>query len=130
MYNSEEEPEDFIDYSNLTHLDKYEETVNYVLPFEPKDHYVNGEKVNQVRRFDSGGVRDLDKDKLDFEGFLSAIVLEEFAKYMHKHRYLLNGEFRDSDNWQLGFGDLHFTVCMKSLWRHFFDFCKEHRGFK
>lgn len=84
----------------------------------------------EIRKFESGGVRDTDEGKLDLEGFLSPIVIEAFGEYMNKHRILPNKEVRDSDNWLNGFGDKHFDVCMKSLWRHFLDLWLEHRGFK
>ncbi len=113
----------FIDYSDLDTSLK-ERVDNFKEEMEFK------KETEKIRKFETGGVRDSDKDKLDFEGFLSPLVIEEFSKYMHKHRLLSNGEFRNSDNWQLGFGGEHFSVCMKSLWRHFFDLWKEHRGYK
>ncbi len=110
----------------------WKEKILKILRYENINNVIKKEitEENKIRRFKSGGVRDLDIDKLDFEGFLSPLVIEEFGKYMHKHRKLSTGEERDSDNWQLGFGDKHFSVCMKSLWRHFFDLWKEHRGYK
>jgi len=84
----------------------------------------------KIRKFDTGATRDTDEGKLDFEGFLSPIVLEKFAEYMNKHRKQADGQLRDSDNWQKGFGKDHFKVCMKSWFRHFFGVWKEHRGFK
>ena len=77
--------------------------------------------------FESGAYRDGQEGKLDFEGFLSPVVLEEFAKYMHKNRLQSNGVLRDSDNWQAG---IPKTSYMKSGWRHFFDWWKEHRGLR
>jgi len=83
-----------------------------------------------MRNFKSGATRNDNKDKYDFEGFLSPLVIEAYGKYMHKHRKQADGKLRASDNWQKGFGDKHLDVCMKSLWRHFLDLWKEHRGFK
>jgi len=83
-----------------------------------------------MREFKSGATRNDNKNKLDFEGFLSPIVLEAYSKYMHKNRIQADGKLRASDNWQKGFGDNHLSVCMKSLWRHFLDLWKEHRGYK
>ena len=83
-----------------------------------------------MRNFKTGATRDDDKDKYDLEGFLSPIVLEFFAAYMHKHRKQADGKLRPSDNWQQHFGEEHFSVCMKSWWRHFVDVWKEHRGYK
>jgi hypothetical protein len=78
-----------------------------------------------VREFGTGATRDLDANKLDFEGFLSPIVLERYAEHMHKARRMPDGSMRESDNWQLG---IPVVVYMKSLWRHFFGVWKLHRG--
>jgi hypothetical protein len=78
-----------------------------------------------VRTFGTGATRDLDANKLDFEGFLSPLVLERYAQHMHKARGMSDGTMRASDNWQLG---IPIPVYMKSLWRHFFDVWKRHRG--
>lgn len=78
-----------------------------------------------IRTFDTGANRNSDEGKLDFEGFLSPSVLEAYAKYMHKNRHLEDGTLRDSDNWQKG---IPKDAYMKSMWRHFFDVWKDHRG--
>ena len=78
-----------------------------------------------MRIFKSGSTRDDNKNKLDYEGFLSAIVLKRFAEYMNKHRKQSDGNLRDSDNWQKG---IPKDVYMKSMWRHFMDLWLEHRG--
>lgn len=82
-----------------------------------------------MREFKSGGIRDDDHDKIDYEGFLNPKVIEAFGKYMHKHRFQADGKMRDSDNWQNCFGDDHYSVCMKSLMRHVHDLWMEHRGY-
>lgn len=82
-----------------------------------------------MRTFKSKATRDDDKDKLDYEGFLSPIVLERYAQYMHKHRQTANG-IRESDNWQGLFGEHHCDVCMKSLMRHVMDLWLFHRGYQ
>lgn len=79
----------------------------------------------QVRVFDSGATRNLDAEKLDYEGFLSPLVLRRYAEYMHGHRVLPDGALRDSDNWQRG---IPRPVYMKSGFRHFFDWWAEYRG--
>lgn len=79
---------------------------------------------------ENSGVRDTDKEKIDFEGFIDPLVIQKFGEYMHKNRKLADGSFRDSDNWQKLFGEKHFDVCMKSGWRHFFDWWMYHRGNK
>lgn len=78
-----------------------------------------------VREFGTGATRDLDANKLDFEGFLSPLVLERYAEHMHKARRMPDGSMRESDNWQLGIGR---AVYMKSMFRHFFGVWKMHRG--
>lgn len=79
-----------------------------------------------MRTFDSGATRDTDTNKLDYEGFLSPIVLRRYAEFMHKNRFQKDGKLRDSDNWQKG---MPWSVYMKSLWRHFMDLWISHRGY-
>lgn len=81
--------------------------------------------TEKIRTFDTGATRDQDLTKFDYEGFLSPQVLEEFARYMHQHRKQSDGSLRASDNWQKG---IPFDAYMKSLWRHFMDLWKAHRG--
>jgi len=77
-----------------------------------------------MRQFKTGATRDEDQDKLDYEGFLSPLVLERFAEYMHENRKMADGSLRASDNWQRG---IPMDAYMKSLWRHFMDVWKMHR---
>jgi len=79
-----------------------------------------------MRKFPSGATRDSDEDKPDYEGFLSSLVLKRFGEYMHKHRQLEDGTFRESDNWQQG---IPRAVYIKSAFRHFMDWWLEHRGY-
>jgi hypothetical protein len=81
--------------------------------------------TESYRTFDTGATRDTDENKLDFEGFFSPIVMEEFAKYMHGKRKMADGSMRDSDNWQKG---IPLDAYMKSMFRHFFAVWKHHRG--
>jgi len=80
-----------------------------------------------MRKFKTGATRNTDIDKYDYEGFLSPIVLERFAAYMHKHRKQSDGGLRPSDNWQKG---IPLDEYMKSGLRHVMDWWLEHRGFK
>ena len=80
-----------------------------------------------MREFKTGATRDQDETKLDFEGFLSPLVLKRFAEYMNKHRVQADGKLRASDNWQKGMPKESY---IKSGWRHFFDWWEEHRGIK
>jgi hypothetical protein len=86
------------------------------------------ENSGQIRQFNTGATRDIDIGKLDYEGFYSPLVMERFAQYMNKHRKQSDGNLRDSDNWQKLFGEKHYDVCMKSAFRHFMDWWKQHRG--
>ena len=72
-----------------------------------------------------GANRNSDEGKLDFEGFLSPAVIKKYAEYMHKNRFLENGQMRDSDNWQKG---IPVPAYMKSMYRHFFDTWSNYRG--
>ena len=85
------------------------------------------EEVGKIRTFDTGATRDTEEGKLDYEGFLSPLAIERFAQYMHKHQKQSDGKLRDSDNWQKG---IPKKAYMKSLWRHFMDVWKEHRGYR
>lgn len=95
----------------------------------PPDHEAlrdtEGRAIGVIRAFATGATRDADKGKLDYEGFLSPLVLERFAQHMHAARKMADGTMRESDNWQLG---IETDVYMKSMWRHFFAVWKTHRG--
>ena len=82
-------------------------------------------RVNEMRQFTGGATRNTDEGKLDYEGFLSPLALEAYAKYLHNHRTQANGKQRNSDNWQKG---IPLPVYMKSMWRHFVSVWKLHRG--
>lgn len=86
--------------------------------------------MKKIRKFKTGATRDTDIGKLDFEAFLSPLVIERYAQYMNKNRLQKDGTVRDGDNWQKHFGENHYAVCMKSLWRHFMDMWMFHRGLK
>lgn len=78
-----------------------------------------------MRTFESGATRDDNTNKLNYEGFLSPLVLRRYAEYMHLHRKQSDGTLRAADNWQKGLS----TQCyMESLWRHFMDVWLQHRG--
>lgn len=80
----------------------------------------------RIRVFKTGATRDTDEHKLDFEGFLSPLVLLRFGRYMDKHRKQSDGTFRSSDNWQKGIPKEEY---MKSLFRHYIDAWLFHRGY-
>lgn len=70
-----------------------------------------------MRTFDSGATRDVETGKLDYDGFLSPLAIERFARYMDKHRHTPAG-LRDSDNWQKG---IPLDAYRKSFLRHAID---------
>jgi hypothetical protein len=76
------------------------------------------------RVFVTGASRDTDEGKLDYEGFLSSLVIQRFARYMHENRKMKDGSYRDSDNWQKG---MPLDAYMKSMWRHFMEVWAIHR---
>ena len=80
-----------------------------------------------MRQFETGATRNDDTEKLDFEGFYSPLVMDSFAKYMHKHQLQSDGKLRNSDNWQKG---IPKDAYMKSGFRHFMDWWRQHRGFE
>lgn len=81
-------------------------------------------RLAEYREFKTGATRDLDADKLDYEGFLSPIVLKRFAEYMHKNRKMSDGSLRASDNWTKG---IPKEAYMKSAFRHFMEWWAGHR---
>ena len=83
------------------------------------------EDDGNVRQFESGATRDTAEGKLDYEGFLSPLVLKSFAEYMHEHRIQSDGSIRASDNWQKG---IPLDAYMQSMFRHFMDVWFFHRG--
>lgn len=79
----------------------------------------------KVRQFDTGATRNDDTEQLDYEGFISPLMVKRFAEYMHKHRIQSDGTKRASDNWQKGMPTNSYA---KSLVRHTVDFWLCHRG--
>lgn len=77
-----------------------------------------------MRTFATGATRDTGQDKLDYEGFLSPLVLHRYAQYMHKNREQSDGSLRSADNWQKG---IPRDAYMSSMWRHFMDVWSDHR---
>jgi hypothetical protein len=88
---------------------------------------MKGVRERNMRKFDTGATRDTDEGKLDYEGFLSPLVLEAYAEYMQSNQIQADGDLRPSDNWQKG---IPKDAYMKSGWRHFFDWWCCHRKIK
>ena len=79
-----------------------------------------------MRTFGSGATRDSDSSKIDYEGFLSPLVLKRFGEYMGRHRVQADGVLRTSDNWQKG---IPREAYLKSGLRHSMDWWLHHRGY-
>jgi len=86
----------------------------------------DGNAMPNIRVFETGATRDTDQGKHDYEGYLSPLVLMRFAEYMTKHRHQSDGTLRESDNWQKG---IPLAQYMKSMFRHFMDVWRIHRGY-
>lgn len=87
--------------------------------------FVDDVQQPSKRTFDTGATRDTEDGKLDYEGFLSPLVLRRYAEYLDANRAMADGSLRDSDNWQQG---IPSDVYMKSAWRHFMDVWAWHRS--
>lgn len=79
-----------------------------------------------VRKFDTGATRDLDDNKMDFEAYLSPLVIQKYGEYMRGKQQLADGTVRSGDNWQKG---IPLDAYMKSGWRHNKDWWAHHRGY-
>lgn len=82
--------------------------------------------TKEKRVFESGAMRDTDQDKLDYEAFLCPLVTQRYAQFMHKHRKMPDGTYRDGDNWQKG---IPLDQLIKSATRHMEDVKLHHRGY-
>ena len=84
-------------------------------------------KNNILKRvFSSGAVRNNNNKKLDYSGFLDPAVENSFAQYMHKHRKMEDGTYRNSSDWKKGIPN---QVLMESLYRHMMDVHLLHEGY-
>ena len=99
------------------------DNVDFSIPDWQAETYGQAVEKAKVRTFESGATRDTDDGKLDYDGFLSPLVLRRYAEYMHKNRVQSDGTLRASDNWQKG---IPREAYMKSMWRHFMDVWDQH----
>ena len=102
-----------------------EEVFNHIATNGQSKQVEFSEMIDKSRVFATGASRNSDNGKLDFDGFLSPLVLKRYAEYMHKCRFMEDGTVRESDNWQKGIPKKEY---IKSLWRHFFDTWSNTRG--
>lgn len=83
------------------------------------------EGVGKIIQYgEDGATREGEDDKEDIEGFLSPLVIDAYARYMHFNRKLPDGSMRGGDDWQKG---IPYNRLMRSMWRHFKDCWLEHR---
>jgi hypothetical protein len=80
--------------------------------------------TGEIRTFASGATRDTEDGKLDFEAYLSPVVLLRYAEYMQEHQTRSDGTHRAGDDWQQG---IPKDVYAKSMLRHLMDFWLLHR---
>jgi len=95
-------------------------------PPEPAPPSPEPSASGPVRRFETGATRDSDEGKPEYAGFLSPLVLQRFAAYMHQHRYQPDGTVRSSRNWRKG---MALAVYEESLLRHIVDIWLHLEGF-
>jgi hypothetical protein len=81
--------------------------------------------VGEGRYYEGGAYRDTADGKYVYNGFLSPLVLREFARYMHKHRLQSDGHMREADNWKKG---LKVQDTFESFMRHVWDIWLEFDG--
>jgi hypothetical protein len=80
-----------------------------------------------IRKFESGGLRDTDLGKLNYYGFRHPLLEQSFAKYMHEHRKMADGTLRDANNWWRGWDK---EVSLQSSVRHIEDLQALHAGYR
>jgi hypothetical protein len=79
-----------------------------------------------IRKFESGAVRDTSSSKYDYYGFREPRTEQIFAWYMDKHRKLPDGSVRDANNWWKGWSK---DISLQSLVRHVEDLQAIHAGY-
>jgi len=95
------------------------------LPIDLFQLVIEGPNTPMIRTFETGATRNLDHNKIDYEGFLSPTALHAFGEYMHGKRVQADGTLRASDNWRKG---IPLPSYMKSMWRHMMDVWQLHHG--
>lgn len=67
----------------------------------------------KLRVEESGSIRDTGNGKHEALGFIHPYNDYSFNCYMHKHRLLPDGSYRDSFNWQKGFKEWNLLNCLR-----------------
>jgi len=71
----------------------------------------------EMRNFDTGALRDTLDGKLSFSKGLCPKVLEDYLKYLDKHRNLPDGSKREFDNWKKGIPkDVYLDSLIRHVW--------------
>jgi len=86
---------------------------------------MNMKNKPEIRKFESGAVRDTSSSKYDYFGFREPRTEQIFAWYMDKHRKLPDGSMRDANNWWKGWSK---DISLQSLVRHVEDLQAIHAG--
>lgn len=74
--------------------------------------------------FVGGACRNPSQNKINYEGFLSPLVIKCFGEYMQHHSIMEDGTKREADNWQKG---IPLQSYMESMFRHFITVWLHHR---
>ena len=71
-----------------------------------------------IRKFEGRAIRDTSDGKIEWFGVTHPAVEMSFGKFMDNHRYMPNGDIRESDNWWDGWDKI---VSLQSMLRHVKD---------
>jgi hypothetical protein len=93
---------------------------------EEEAHGASVSEAGNMAVFGTGATRNRKENELRYDGFLSPLALQMFARYMHKNRKTADGTIREPDNWQKGMPDASY---LDSLLRHVMDIWLIYRGF-
>ena len=66
------------------------------MKLDPEEAVLADDTHNNMRQFETGATRNNDTSNLDYEGFLSPLVIKRFGEYMHKHRLQADEKIRES----------------------------------
>ena len=93
---------------------------------EAEAHGAEVSEAGNMAVFGTGATRNRKENELRYDGFLSPLALQMFARYMHKNRMTADGTIREPDNWQKGMPDASY---LDSLLRHVMDIWLIYRGY-
>ena len=70
-----------------------------------------------VRVFDTGAIRDSNRNKYEYTRALDPRVLRAYLAFLHRHAEMPDGSYRPVDNWKKGMAESY----LESLFRHVMD---------